>query len=203
VTVALVLMMALAVLPPLVDDLRDGKIARTQSEVEIIGHAILAFHDDVGQWPLIAGDRPIAQGRLVGNASLGGGNFGLPTGLIASSASGEVPSKVALGTMTAHLVDNTDSTGEPIYGVSERPYLKPGWNGPYLEEVPLDPWGRPYVVNVAPGCASGTAGSGRVACTITVASRGPNGRFETVLPRVHERADFTGDDVGFVIRAER
>jgi general secretion pathway protein G len=38
------------------------------------------------------------------------------------------------------------STEQGLKGLVVRPMNEPGWNGPYLrKEVPLDPWGRPYV----------------------------------------------------------
>ncbi len=199
-TTALILVMTVAVAPPLLQNLKEGKMASARSEAEIIGRAILDFHADVRQWPLITTDEPIAHGRLVGNASIGGGNLGLPTGLIAAGAGGRTPRGVALGTVTAHLVKNLDASGAPIYPASGHPYMQPGWNGPYLEEVPLDPWGRPYVINIALPCSVTADPVLNSGCTIVVASGGPNGLFETVLPRVRDEGDFAGDDVGFVIQ---
>ena len=200
-TAALILVMTFAVAPPLLQNLKEGKVASARSEAEIIGQAILDFHADVRQWPLITTDEPIAHGRLVGNASIGGGNLGLPSGLIAAGTGGRTPRGVALGTVTAHLVENLDVSGTPIYEASQHPYLQPGWNGPYLEEVPLDPWGRPYVINIKLPCRVAADPALNNNCTIVVASGGPNGLFETVLPRVCGENDFAGDDVGFVILA--
>jgi hypothetical protein len=202
-TIALIVVMTIAVGPPLLDNLRAGKIDRARSEAEIIGHAILDFHTDVGQWPLIATGEPIAHGRLVGNASVGGGNVGLPTGLIASGSGGSVPQGIAMGTVTAHLVNNRDANGAPIYTTSGHPYLEPGWNGPYLEEVPLDPWGHPYVIDIQPFRHDSLNQVSGYDSVIVVASCGPNQRFETVLPKVEGDDDFAGDDVGFVIRSAR
>jgi len=199
-TTALILVMTVAVAPPLLQNLKEGKMASARSEAEIIGQAILDFHADVRQWPLITADKQIAHGRLVGNASIGGGNLGLPTGLIAAGTGGRQPRGVALGTVTAHLVKNLDAAGAPIYATSEHPYMQPGWNGPYLEQVPLDPWGRPYVVNIALPCRVVADPVLNNTCTIVVASCGPNGLFETVLPKVRDEVDFAGDDVGFVIQ---
>ena len=28
--------------------------------------------------------------------------------------------------------------------------MSPGWNGPYLDSVPLDPWGNPFVMRLGP-----------------------------------------------------
>jgi len=43
------------------------------------------------------------------------------------------------------------STEQGLKALIERPVNEPQWNGPYLrKEIPLDPWGRPYVYK-APG----------------------------------------------------
>lgn len=70
------------------------------------------------------------------------------------------------------------------------------WRGPYLPEPsPLDPWGRPFVVNVIGGFGDGDGEQYRC---VLVLSAGPNGRFDTghlagtgALPG--------GDDVGVVV----
>jgi general secretion pathway protein G len=46
------------------------------------------------------------------------------------------------------------SSEQGLKALIERPVNEPQWNGPYLrKEVPLDPWGRPYVYRV-PGTKS-------------------------------------------------
>ncbi len=43
------------------------------------------------------------------------------------------------------------STEQGLKALMTRPLNETGWNGPYLrKDVPLDPWGRPYVYR-APG----------------------------------------------------
>src|SRR3990167_8376186 len=36
------------------------------------------------------------------------------------------------------------TTEEGLGGLLKAPSDAPSWNGPYLERVPTDPWGRPY-----------------------------------------------------------
>jgi len=74
---------------------------------------------------------------------------------------------------------------------------------PWLDEVPLDPWGRPYRVHlvgaaVAAAVVSDAAGypsAPPAGIGILVISAGPDGVFQTD-PR-HGEAGFTGDDVGY------
>jgi general secretion pathway protein G len=47
------------------------------------------------------------------------------------------------------------STEEGLQGLRQRPSSAPRWAGPYLrDEIPLDPWGRPYVYR-SPGEGGG------------------------------------------------
>jgi len=42
------------------------------------------------------------------------------------------------------------STAQGLTALRERPAGETKWNGPYLQkEVPLDPWGHPYVYRIA------------------------------------------------------
>lgn len=59
---------------------------------------------------------------------------------------------------------------------------------PWLDEIPVDPWGRPYRVHLA-----GQAGEPAVA----VVSAGPDGVFQTDPGRVAR--GFAGDDLGIVL----
>ncbi|MBI1851389.1 MAG: type II secretion system protein GspG [Planctomycetes bacterium] len=61
------------------------------------------------------------------------------------------------------------------------------WNGPYLQDSPIDPWGRFYIVNVH-GYYSGEH--------VWVMSAGPNGSIDTSLTD----STLQSDDVGVMIR---
>jgi general secretion pathway protein G len=44
------------------------------------------------------------------------------------------------------------STGQGLATLREKPGSEPKWNGPYLQkDVPLDPWGKPYVYRTPGG----------------------------------------------------
>jgi hypothetical protein len=62
----------------------------------------------------------------------------------------------------------------------------PRWRGPYLERVPIDPWGRAYVVRL-------DAGHGRQ--PMLILSAGPDGVLNTAL----KDGTVNGDDVGIVL----
>ena len=60
---------------------------------------------------------------------------------------------------------------------------------PWLQEIPIDPWGRPFRVHLAPAAAGEPA--------VAVVSAGPDGIFQTDSGRAMH--GFAGDDVGIVL----
>jgi hypothetical protein len=77
--------------------------------------------------------------------------------------------------------------GYPLSGVLVTNALAmPRWRGPYLENVPMDPWGRAYVIDWhEPGEKKG----------LFVLSAGPDGIVNTT-PR---STAVSGDDVGILL----
>ncbi len=198
IAVALVAIMAIAIAPPLIKNLNEGKVARCQSDAQVIGNAVLHFYKDVGDWPLQDdGDAGYEIYRLVGNASLGGGNTGLPNGVNGASRNWRTRGRV--GTLTNQLILNESENGntDPLYGESSNPHRELGWNGPYLDSVPLDPWGNPYVVNIYYGRTDNATFARH---NVMVLSAGPNQNFETPFVNSQYNEDFGGDDIGYVIR---
>ncbi|MEW6744580.1 MAG: type II secretion system protein GspG [Planctomycetota bacterium] len=61
------------------------------------------------------------------------------------------------------------------------------WNGPYLQEIPEDPWGNAYVVN--------THGYFQDGEYVWVLSAGPNGDIDTAVDATAP----AGDDIGILI----
>jgi hypothetical protein len=61
-----------------------------------------------------------------------------------------------------------------------------GWRGPYLDRVPIDPWGRAYVVSFD---------QARAGQPMFIVSAGPDG----VLDTTSKDGAITGDDVGIVL----
>jgi type II secretory pathway pseudopilin PulG len=220
IAVALMVILGMAVAPPLLEDLREGKVARARAETEVIAQAILDFHRDIGHWPEVSREldldgkagRDGSRHPLVGNARVGGGSAAVPDGIEIATAglatagvsagiarAATSPAELATGTMTAHLIRNRTASGEPLYKVSRHPYLEPGWNGPYLDEVPLDPWGRSYLVSTVPIERDGAQEK-----AVLVLSAGPDGELQTDLTRAPAEGRCAGDDIGLVItRPER
>jgi prepilin-type N-terminal cleavage/methylation domain-containing protein len=198
IAVALVAIMAVAIAPPLIKNLNEGKTARAQSDAQVIGNAIQSFYKDTGKWPLQDDNDPSPElVRLVGNASLGGGNSGLPDG--DNNRTDNWQDRGRSGTLTNQLILNESENGniKPLYQTSSNPHRKPGWNGPYLDEVPLDPWGNAYVVNIH---YTSTSHRNNLRHNVMVLSAGPNQVFETTFADNQFNEEFGGDDIGYVIR---
>lgn len=91
--------------------------------------------------------------------------------------------------------DFNDGDGEPLYY-----YLRDntgnrggsGWDGPYMQQMPADPWGRRYIVSSDGFWARGSSSNPD---NVWVLSAGPNGRVET--PDQNE--DLGGDDIGVLV----
>jgi prepilin-type N-terminal cleavage/methylation domain-containing protein len=198
IAVALVAIMAVAIAPPLIKNLNEGKVARAQSDAAVIAGSIMQFYKDTGTWPLQNdADAAFDLTRLAGNTSLGGGDTGIPAGLAGVAGSGNWDSWGQVGSLSDQLIRNATDTVDPLYPETTRPHEQPGWAGPYLDREPLDPWGHPYVVNIRylnPNVAGAENHS------VMVLSAGPNGVFETPFQDAATEEQYGGDDVGAVIR---
>ncbi len=205
IAVALVAIMAVAIAPPLVQNIKNGKVTRAQSDTQTIGTAILSFYKDVGDWPTAAPNGGYLA-RLVGNSAQGGGNNGIPAGSGTVTGSSNWQDFGQSGTLAEYLIRNKTHEGTALYPVSRNPMNDPGWNGPYLAEITVDPWGSPYTVNIryARSPQSGTSTENFDMHNLLVISAGPNRRFETEFTDSSFDEQAGGDDIAFIVnRASR
>ena len=79
----------------------------------------------------------------------------------------------------------------PLAGAAMSPAMRDddGSARPWLDEIPIDPWGRPFRVQLAAAAAGEPA--------VAVVSAGPDGIFQTDPGRAVR--GFAGDDVGIVL----
>ena len=206
IAVAIVALLAVAVGIPVAKNLDQGKISRAQSDARVIGTAILEFYKDVGQWPAQTDLDPNPEAfRLVGNYEEGRGNAGIAGGTDAATGSHAWSNFGNTTTLTEQLIRNRTANIHPLYKESRNPQAHPGWNGPYLDEVPLDPWGRPYVVNIgfALPTVAGTVTGANDYHNVMVVSAGKDGVFDTSFDTGTYNEKPGGDDIGFVILGAR
>lgn len=187
VVVAVIAILAAVLTPYITKYIDDSKIAKAKSECQVISAAVANFYKDVAQWP-----RNPRGGTGVSVLYTGGANPALPNtfaNFVSGTATAGWDVNVAL--IDTHLVNNNPAPSAwPTTGDQR-------WNGPYASVLPLDPWGRPYLVYI-PASASGNA------APIWVVSAGPDGTMTTAPTAnsiVNDSAAATfNDDIGIRLR---
>jgi len=211
VAVAILAILSATLSPLVIKFINDGRRSRALSDSQTLGQAIIAFQLDTGLWPVSNDGNTTDAGelsRLVGlpAASISAANIpnGNGTGSTANWDGGGDGG--AAGALDDHLIYNADADTDPVYTVSASPPDPPGWAGPYLKSVPLDPWGNPYVCNVryllngnVNGVTTAEAQNHAVSCL----SCGPNGVFDTSFDDATALSAAEGDDIGFLIQANQ
>ena len=177
VVVAVIAILAAVLTPFITKYIDDSRIAKARNEVQVIGGALTNFYKDTGVWP-----SRNATGATVAYLYTG---TTVPTaaGNVFSAITPALNPPVATWAGASAPLDNslvTNGTGN-VYPASGDMQ----WRGPYTSgALPVDPWGRPYVVNFA---AVGP---------LWVLSAGPNLRIQTAAADNVVR----GDDIGFRVR---
>ena len=209
VAVAIVAILAGAISPLVVKHIQSGRVARARSDADAIVTAIEAFQLDNGAWP-------VSSDGIVGGTEELSRLVGLPASELAPEAipdgAGAQPGDSSWrdggdGGAAAPLADllifNASDTVDPLYPTPTSPGA-PGWRGPYLDRIPLDPWGYPYVCNVrylVGANVSGVTLAESSQHAVLCLSAGANGLFETSFADA-TALDATpgGDDVGAVLQ---
>jgi prepilin-type N-terminal cleavage/methylation domain-containing protein len=214
VAVAIVAIIAGAITPLVLKYIGDARRARALSDARTLGQAILSFNLDTGRWP-VSDDGNLGDAgelsRLVGLAAADIDADNIPDG--AGSATGDGNwdgggSGGNAGAIEDFLKYNADSDTDPLYTASTNPALSPGWNGPYIQDVPLDPWGNPYVINVRyldGGGVNGVTTAEAQDHAVFVLSAGANGLFETSFDdgTALSNGAVGGDDVGWMVEGRQ
>ena len=210
VAVAIVAIVAGAITPLVLKYIGDARSTRALSDARTMGQAIIAFNLDTGRWP-VSNDGNLNNAgelsRLVGLANSDISAANIPAGAGAATGDGNWDGGGAGGTAGAiedFLRYNADADTDPLYTTSTNPAVAPGWDGPYLQEVPTDPWGSPYVVNIRyldGGGVSGATAQEERDHAVFVLSAGANGAFETSFDDATGLSNdqMGGDDVGWMV----
>ena len=171
-----------------------ARIAKETEELErkkakVVGAAVMSFYKDLGIYPArnSGGTNNFVYSLLTGptmptaNPWNAGHNW-ITWGM--GAARGDL--------LNNHLLQNqpqaTPAAAYPTTGSMR-------WRGPYLNgSSPIDPWGRPYVIDVISGYFANATNYKRM----WVVSAGPNGRFDTSA-NATATTDLTGDDIGVML----
>ncbi len=211
VAVAILAILSAALTPMVIKYVNDGRRARALSDAETVAQAIKAFNLDTGTWPVNNDNNLNDRGelsRLVGLPD-GFANRDIPDGAGAAPGDRNWNGGGAggrAGAMEDHLIFNRTDSVDPLYPVSATPPQPPGWNGPYLDAIPVDPWNRPYVCNVRYLQDANVAGTNQVERdrhAVMCISAGQNGEFETSFSDATELEGPGGDDIGAIIQGDR
>jgi general secretion pathway protein G len=157
VVVAIIASLAAILVPVMSDELDQRDLANARWQCQRIATSINQYMKDVRQDP---------------SGVLGAQTYHYLVGSGPEPATNPFSSGTK-GTLFEFLCDGTTNGGTR-------------WKGPYLQQVPEDPWGRAYVIN-SHGFFAGE--------NVWVLSAGPNGNLDT------GPGDFSlqGDDLGFLI----
>lgn len=198
---------AFAVAPLTVRYTKDHRRAQALSDSRMLGRAILAFYLDVGRWP-VNNDEQLSSGeisRLVGLPASAISPATVPKGRGSAGGWAGAGDGGSAGAIEDHLIRNAREGLSPIYPTSSTAPDPPGWNGPYLRGVPLDPWGRPYVCDTRYLSGAGISGVTEAETSdhaVLCLSAGPDRAFQTPFSDDEELSGPRGDDVGWMIQAD-
>lgn len=192
VVLSVVLLLTGIAVPMLSSYIEDGRRARAESEVRTIASGVLSFNKDMGVYP--------ARNSSGTNSYV----YALMTGPTRPTTSPFVGSHQwitwAMNATRGDLLDNQLLHNRP-QSQSSAAFATVGtqqWRGPYMAASPLDPWGRPYLINVRSGFDTHATNNKKM----FVLSAGPNGRIDT--PATASAADeISGDDIGFLLGQRR
>jgi prepilin-type N-terminal cleavage/methylation domain-containing protein len=191
VVLSVVLLLTGIAVPMLSSYMEDGRRARAEAECKVIGASLTSFYKDLGVFPArnSGGTNNVVQ-VLLSSATrptinpFNGTHTWITAGM--SATTGDV--------LNNHLGVNRPqgATGAAVI------YPTTGnmrWRGPYQNgDAPLDPWGRPYVINVQSGWSNNATNFKR----LWVLSAGPDGLINT-----NQAATATtnpaGDDIAFLV----
>ena len=189
VVLSVVLLLTGIAVPMLSSYMEDGRRARAEAECKVVAAAVMSFYKDVGVYTARNGSgtndtvRSLFTGPTTPTTSPWKANHNWIT-WGTSATLGDL--------LDNHLLRNTPQ------GSSGGAYPSTGtmrWRGPYLNgSSPVDPWGRPYVINVIASYFNNATTHKR----LWVISAGPNGIFDTSV-RATATTEITGDDIGVML----
>jgi prepilin-type N-terminal cleavage/methylation domain-containing protein len=206
VVIAVIGILAGILVPRVIMYTEDSKIARAKNECVVLGAAITSFYKDLGRWPTANGTTAAQPDALVFTDSGAGTAATMGTGVTSWLGAPR-------DSLDNQVIDNNPGAGGNNYPTASQ-YGEAIWRGPYTHQVPADPWGRKYYVNVGAFWNTTAAWAGSAAnlsrMAAYVLSAGPNGVIET-FPRQDGAVAYAspvadhmyaigGDDIAFRIK---
>lgn len=135
IVLAVIAILSAVLMPMISNNIRSARMARASSDTAVIAKAVVAFYQDLGQWPVYQGTT--ACYLLFSAPDID--NNGVPD-------FGSIPAPWnAAGRPLSLYFELVNNGNGRTPGPS--PEGLPVWNGPYLTRMDVDPWGTPYLVN--------------------------------------------------------
>ena len=193
VVLSVILLLTGIAVPMLSSYMEDGRRAKAQSEIKVIGASMMSLYKDVGTYPTrnASGTTNTLYALFTGSSMPTANPF----------AATHQWSTWAMNSARGDLLDNHLTRNRPQNRAGGAyPTTGPAtWRGPYFAgSTPVDPWGRPYVVNVISGFFTHATNYKR----LWVLSAGPNGRIDTPA-NATATTEITGDDIGLLVGQQR
>jgi hypothetical protein len=199
--------------------LDESKYGKAQPDAQAIGQAIMTFYKDTGKWPGQAEHAALQTKPLLLATGPSTNVFDLPSvandgldyaGLTGSTKCGDnsgqgfVNGTVIAFERSTSTTTNTISTADAtVKNMNDYLVRKPSatdypnWDGPYVQEISVDPWERSWVAYLAPLYCSevvtSSNGSGSLGYAWLI-SGGTNRTITT--PATESNLDQNGDDTG-------
>ncbi len=171
VVVAIIVVLAAALAPAIASANTKAKVGRASADLKVIASAIQLYKVDTGRWIGTNGANP---SYAVSVISLTDGNNNPTTG-------------PAPTTCPAQLLSN-------IAGAAV-----PAWDGPYIAELKLDPWGSPYYIGYQYTSSNQNLGQ----TTLAIWSIGPDMTYNSGRPPPPGTAGYpTGYDIQIPITSD-
>ena len=189
VAVISIISILMGILIPVVNSHLDNqKKEKAKKDVQNIAKAIIAFYSTTDMWPTMD-----EKGRLNRVKILITG-YSIPR---------KNPWKTNNGfwfwiqnngcdLLANHLISNSPKGQRSFHYPRSGKYR---WRGPYIDNSTLDPWGRPYVINIISVYSNDPIKFRRM----WVLSAGPDGIFQTPY-KATLADDISGDDIGILVK---
>lgn len=135
IVLAVIAILSAVLMPMIAQNIQSARFARAASDTTTIAKAVVAFYQDLDQWPVYRG----GTAHYLLFSSPDQNNDGVPDMGILPSSWNTAGRPLSL---YFDLVANGNgyTPGPSTTGTTV-------WNGPYLTRMDVDPWGTPYLVN--------------------------------------------------------
>jgi len=128
VVAGIIAILAGILVPMIMNQVDEAKIARAQADMKSIQNSIMSFKKDSGSWPVKSGD-PAAPVTLLYSDSASTAVPPIPT-ITGSNWNVAIPQR-----LNEHLSSDNNALYAPL------------WKGPYISATTADPWGNAYIIN--------------------------------------------------------